>query len=60
MNYFLTVLGVLLIFEGLPWFMSPVRVRVALEQLARLADDVLRAFGLLCMLSGLLLVYLSR
>jgi uncharacterized protein len=60
MRYLLSILGVLLIFEGLPWFISPTRVRVALEQLARLTDDLLRVFGLLCMLLGLLLVYLSR
>jgi uncharacterized protein len=60
MSFLLAVLGVLLIFEGLPWFISPIRVRLILKQLARLTDDTLRVFGLLSMLSGLLLVYLSR
>jgi uncharacterized protein YjeT (DUF2065 family) len=60
MKFLLGVFGVVLIFEGLPWFLSPVRVRAVLEQLARTSDGLLRFFGLLCMLAGLLLVYLSR
>jgi len=60
MRYFLTVIGVLLIVEGIPWFLSPVQVRLTLAQLARLPDRLLRVLGLLCMLVGLLLVYLAR
>ena len=60
MKLFLTILGVLLIFEGVPWFLSPVRIRVTLAQLSRMPDRLLRVMGLLCMLVGLLLVYLAR
>jgi len=60
MSELLVVFGIVLIVEGLPWFFSPRLVRDALERLARLSDDFLRVFGLACMLSGLLLVYLAR
>lgn len=60
MSFLLTVIGVLLIFEGVPWFLSPNRIRLTLANLARLPDRLLRLLGLLCMLVGLLLVYLAR
>ena len=60
MSFLLTVVGVLLIFEGVPWFLSPNRIRLTLAHLARLPDRLLRLLGLLCMLVGLLLVYLAR
>ncbi|HKI50872.1 MAG TPA: DUF2065 family protein [Geothermobacteraceae bacterium] len=60
MKLLFTSLGLLLVLEGLPWFLSPLRLRQAMAQLARLSDSQLRVLGLLCMLSGLLLVYLAR
>jgi len=60
MRILFTSLGLLLVLEGLPWFLSPLRLRQAMAQLARLSDGQLRVLGLLCMLSGLLLVYLAR
>ena len=60
MKLLLTSLGLLLVFEGLPWFLSPLRIRQAMAQLTGLSDGQLRVMGLLCMLSGLFLVYLVR
>jgi len=59
MKTLLAFMGVLLIFEGAPWFLSPRRVRLLLDQLAGLSDGTLRVFGLSCMLVGLLLVFLA-
>ena len=54
-----TVLGVMLVFEGVPWFLSPPRVRLLLSRMQLLSDAALRRIGLVLMLLGLLLVYLA-
>ena len=51
------VLGVVLIVEGMPWFLSPRGTKRMLNELSRLNDSSLRGLGLFFMLSGLLLVY---
>ena len=60
MNFIVTVIGVVLVVEGIPWFLSPAGVRRTLAQLTALSDQVLRVLGLLCMLAGLLAVFLAR
>ena len=60
MELLLTVVGLLLVIEGIPWFLSPRRFKALLASLAG-ADEVwLRLAGLVAMLLGLLLVYLAR
>jgi len=59
MSYFMSVVGVVLIFEGIPWFLSPARTKKLLAQIHALSDDMLRIMGLLAMLAGLTLVWLS-
>ncbi len=54
------VLGVVLIVEGVPWFLSPRRTKRMLSELFRMNDNALRALGLGFMLAGLLIVYLAR
>lgn len=56
----LTFLGLLLIVEGLPWFVSPLRVKALMRLLLAVPDASLRLLGLAWMLLGLLLVYLAR
>ena len=56
----LVVLGVVMIVEGIPWFLSPSGYKRMLLQLLPVKDTVLRLLGLSCMLGGLLLVYLVR
>lgn len=60
MEIWLVILGVLLILEGVPWFLSPARLRSLLADLARLPDPLLRTLGLAMMAGGLLLVWLGR
>jgi len=59
-NYFLSVLGVVLIIEGFPYFLFPEKFKKFLSQIALLPDFYLRAFGFTAMVSGLLLLYLVR
>jgi uncharacterized protein YjeT (DUF2065 family) len=54
------VLGVVLIVEGIPWFLSPRRTKRILSELFRMNDNSLRVLGLVFMLVGLLFVYLAK
>jgi uncharacterized protein YjeT (DUF2065 family) len=54
------VLGVVLIVEGMPWFLSPRNTKRMLSELSRMNDQSLRGIGLVFMLAGLLIVYLSK
>ncbi len=54
------VLGVVLIIEGVPWFLSPRGTKRMLIELSQLNDSSLRGIGLFFMLAGLFLVYLVK
>lgn len=56
----IVILGVVLIVEGIPWFLSPPRAKRVLSQLFRQDDRLLRLMGLAFMLAGLALVYLVK
>lgn len=60
MEFVIVVLGVVMIVEGIPWFLSPGGYKRLLLQVLPLGDAMLRAFGLVMMLSGLLIVYLVK
>lgn len=60
MELLLTVVGLLLVIEGIPWFLSPRRFKALLVSIAEASDVFLRLIGLGAMLLGLLLVYLAR
>jgi len=59
MKFLLIVLGVVLVIEGIPWFLSPRGVLRALLVMARSRENALRAGGLALMSLGLLLVYIG-
>ena len=60
MDYFLCVIGMVLIVEGMPYFAAPDRMQGWMAKLMEMAPSTLRRFGLVMMLGGLLLVYLGR
>lgn len=60
LNFLAIVLGVVLIVEGIPWFLSPRSTKRMLGELFRMNDQSLRAVGLVFMLIGLLIVYLAK
>lgn len=60
MKFFLCVIGMVMIIEGLPWFGFPTRARQVLLTLLAQPEDRLRSMGLLMMLGGLALVYLGK
>lgn len=60
MDFFLCVLGMVMIFEGVPYFLSPSKMKTWIRQLLTLPDANLRTFGAVLMGVGLMLVYLGR
>ncbi|MBN2466811.1 MAG: DUF2065 domain-containing protein [Deltaproteobacteria bacterium] len=58
--YFLNVLGLVLIIEGLPHFLFPKKLKNILSQLASVPSIYLRVFGFTAMTLGLLLLYHAR
>lgn len=59
MKFALTVIGIVLVLEGAPWFLSPAGVRRALIELGKCRDFSLRLLGLGSMLLGLGVVYVA-
>jgi uncharacterized protein len=60
MKFFLCVLGMVMVVEGLPYFGFPSKMKVVLEKVLELPDKSLQKFGLVLMLAGILLVYLGK
>jgi uncharacterized protein YjeT (DUF2065 family) len=60
MKFFLCVIGMVMIFEGLPYFAFPQKMKHWMLQIMAMPEDVLRRFGLALMLGGLALVYFGR
>lgn len=60
MEYFLCVVGMVVIVEGLPYFAAPARMKVWIRKMAELPDSTLRITGFLLMMAGLGLIYFGR
>lgn len=60
MAYFLSVLGLVLIIEGLPYFAFPAKIKEWAISLQQLPEGTLRIMGFISMLAGLVFVYLGR
>ena len=59
-RFFLCALGLMLIFEGLPYFAVPHRLKPWLAKMSELDTATLRMLGIAAMSIGMLLVYLFR
>ncbi|MBF0270564.1 MAG: DUF2065 domain-containing protein [Magnetococcales bacterium] len=60
MRDFLSALGLVLILEGVPYFLAPGRMRQWVASITELPDSMLRRTGFFLMALGLLVVYLAR
>ncbi len=60
MAYFLSVLGLVLIIEGLPYFAFPTKIKEWAISLQELPEKTLRIMGFISIAAGLVLVYLGR
>ncbi len=60
MKYFLCVLGMVFIIEGLPYFIFPEKLKIYLLKMTTISDSTLRFFGISSMIVGLILLYFGR
>jgi len=60
MEFFLCVLGMVIIIEGLPYLAFPEKMKFWLQKIIEMPDETLRKFGLIIMLIGLFIVYLGK
>jgi hypothetical protein len=60
MQFFLCVLGMVMVVEGLPYFAFPEKMKFLIQQLLEMPDSALRKFGFVLMLAGVVLVYMGK
>ncbi len=60
MDYFLCVLGMVFIIEGLPYFIFPEKLKTYLTKIATMPESTLRFLGISAITIGLILLYLGR
>jgi len=60
MKYFLCVLGMVFVIEGLPYFAFPGKVKAYLLKLQEMPESTLRLLGLSAIIVGLIFVFLGR
>ena len=60
MDFFLCVLGMVMIVEGIPYFAFPDKMKVWVRKVLEMPDVQLRRTGLVLMGLGLFLVYVGK
>ena len=60
MSFFLAALGLMMVFEGIPYFCFPTKVKSFARMIPEIPDNTLRIIGFTLMLIGLLIVYFGR
>ncbi len=60
MDFFLCVIGMVMIVEGLPYFAFPEKMKNWIQQVIDIPDSTLRKFGLVLMLLGLGIIYVGK
>ncbi len=60
MNFFLCVIGMTMILEGLPYFACPEKIKLIVLKVIEMPENTLRKLGFVLMLTGLGLVYLGK
>jgi uncharacterized protein len=60
MEFFLCVLGMVLVVEGLPYFAFPEKMKALMNMMQEQDDTILRIVGGTLLVLGLLIVFLAR
>jgi uncharacterized protein len=60
MKFFLSVIGMVMIIEGLPYFAFPEKMKSWMRQIQIMSDGTLRRMGLILMAVGLALTYMGK
>jgi uncharacterized protein YjeT (DUF2065 family) len=60
MKFFLCVIGMVMVVEGLPYFAFPEKMKFVVQKVIEMPDKALQKFGFVLMFAGLCLVYLGK
>ncbi len=60
MDFLLCAIGLVLIIEGIPYFAFPEKMKQVLAKIPLMPTSTMRAFGMVAVGTGLILVYVSR
>ena len=60
MGLFISALGLMMVFEGIPYFCAPSHVKNFAQKVGEIPDQFLRIIGFVLMLVGLGVVYFGR
>ncbi|MFA6012446.1 MAG: DUF2065 domain-containing protein [Desulfobacteraceae bacterium] len=60
MKFFLCVMGMVLVLEGLPWFAVPEKMKDVMRVMLEQEDSLLRRFGFVMMLLGVVFVFIGK
>ena len=60
MAFFVTALGMMMVFEGIPYFCFPDQVRALAQKIPELPNSTLRLIGFFIMILGLGVVLIGR
>ena len=60
MKFFISVIAMVLIIEGFPYFAFPTRMKEVLNTMSKVEPNVLRVMGLTLIIIGLILLYFFR
>lgn len=59
MNLFLSAVGLMMVFEGIPYFCFPEQVKAFARKVPEIPSGTMRVIGFFLMMAGLLVVYLG-
>ena len=60
MSFFLCVIGMVMIIEGVPYFAMPHKMKTWIGKILEMPDTMLQRFGFVLMMVGMVLVFLGR
>jgi len=60
MKFFLCVIGMVMIIEGMPYFGFPDQIKQVMVHILSMPNDALRRMGFFLMLVGLTLLYIGK
>jgi len=60
MKFFLCVMGMVMVVEGLPYVAFPLKMKLVIRKTLEMSDKALQKYGFVLMLLGLFLVYLGK
>ena len=60
MEFMVTALGLMMIFEGIPYFCFPNQLKALAQRIPELPDATLRVIGFFIMILGLGVVFIGR